>query len=142
MKVIKKGESRETVTKVEGEIVSIQHVTLNKPTKQHIQLAWTFDFTGVSIDKLKVLAAKGLVIGARPAFKTEKDATKLEAWDKKQFIVADMLKKSREKVSKLEQAKKALNSYTAEEKAELLKMLLAGATAGAKIDEEHTVKVE
>ena len=127
MKEVKKGESHATSTKVDGEKVLIRHVTLNKPSRTSFELSWTFDFAGVSTEQLKELAAKGLVIAARPKFKKEKERAKLKEWDNKTFTVKEMLGKAKRKVDKVTKAKVALSTLSDEEKAELLKMLKAGA---------------
>lgn len=125
MRLIKQGEKANVGTKVDGSIVTVQHVTLNKPTKAKYEMSWKFDFSNVSQTDLLRLAARGLVIDQRPKFKAEKDARKLQSWDNRSFSVTEILKKERARITKAEKAAKAVEALDTNEQLELLKKLLA-----------------
>lgn len=125
MRIVKKGEKAAKSTTVKGQVVTVKHVTLNKPSKQQYALTWNFDFDGVSVDDLKRLAARGLVIDQRPKFKNEKDGKKLDQWDNRNFSVAKLLVKERQRVSAAEKAEKAVSNLGVDEQIALLQKLLA-----------------
>src|SRR5688572_26464295 len=108
MRQVKDGEKRQIGMKLAGDMVTVDHVTLNKPSKRKFQLTWAFDFSGVSVDDLKRLATRGLVIDQRPKFKGEKDDKKLASWDNKTFSVKGLLAKERKRLTMEQKVEKAI----------------------------------
>lgn len=124
MRLVKQGEKRNVGMKVDGQIVRVKHVTLNKPAKQHFELDWTFDFSGVPQHDLLRLAARGLVIDQRPKFKSEKSYQKLEAWDNRQFNVTELLRREKVRKTREEKAAAALQDLDVEAQIAMLRKLL------------------
>lgn len=125
MRIIKQGEKGRRQTLVNGDISTVHHVTLNKPTDQHYQLTWNFDFKDVSKKQLIELSTKYLVIQMRPPFKVASNPTDKD-WDNVTFDVKEYFQKSRKKLTPLEQGERLKASMTPEERKELAELLLAG----------------
>src|SRR5688572_7055635 len=138
MRQIKDGEKRTVGMKLDGDVVRVDHVTLNKPSKRKFQLTWTFDFNGVSTDDLKRLATRGLVIDQRPKFKAEKEDKKLAQWDNRTFSVKELLAKERKRLTMEQRVEKAVTELPVEQQIELLKKALAA----KGVDLESLTKAE
>jgi len=66
--ILKKGEQESRTTSVEGDIVTVHHVTKHSPDR-NIVCDWKFDFNNITRDQLIRLASRSLVIDARNEFK-------------------------------------------------------------------------
>ena len=115
MKIVKQGEKADRSVSIKGDLVTRQHVTLNKSTKSEYALTWAFDFEGVTREELLTVASRAIVIALRPEFKVA-SASEIEAWDNRTFSVREYLDSERAKVDDVEKARRLLSKMTPEQK--------------------------
>jgi hypothetical protein len=115
MKIVKQGEKADRSVSIAGEVVTRQHVTLNKATKSEYALTWSFDFSGVSQNELMTIASRAIVIALRPEFKVA-SASELETWDNRIFSVREYLDSERSKVDDVEKARRLLGKLSQEQR--------------------------
>ena len=119
MKIVKQGEKADRSVSIKGDLVTRQHVTLNKPTKSEYALTWAFDFSGVTREELLTVASRAIVIALRPEFKVA-SASEIEAWDNRTFSVREYLDSERAKVDDVEKARRILGKLTPEQREAIL----------------------
>ena len=122
MKIVKQGEKADRSVSIKGDLVTRQHVTLNKATKSEYSLTWSFDFSGVSKEELMTVASRAIVIALRPEFKVA-SASELEAWDNRTFSVREYLDSERSKVDDVEKARRILSKLSPEQRETILAQL-------------------
>lgn len=119
IKYVKKGESISRTHTLAGEKVKTV-ATVAHPTGT-IKVAWSFDFSEVTIDELRLLATKRLVVKMQAACK--KVATgALDSWVDKTFNIREMIDTKPERSTKSNEAKfaDAAKQLTGEQIRELL----------------------
>jgi hypothetical protein len=119
MKIVKQGEKADRSVSIKGDLVTRQHVTLNKPTKSEYALTWAFDFSDVTREELLTVASRAIVIALRPEFKAA-SASELESWDNRTFSVREYLDSERAKVDDVEKARRILGKLTPEQREAIL----------------------
>ena len=112
-------KGRKSVTHAAENVVQIDHVTLNKPTKSQYQCRWIFDFSDVTRKELEIMASRKLVIDYRVPFKNA-PANELDGLDNQTFMVRQILGATPLRLNPVQKAKKALAGMTKEQVEELL----------------------
>lgn len=94
----------EKATVVNGLVVKMQHTTYHKASDSHFAMTTSFDFADVSEEDIRKMAAEMLLIRWRTAFKNSEKVD--EKADGETVKVAEMLKKSRSKLTLAEKVKR------------------------------------
>lgn len=122
LKTVKQGEQVRRTIRTNEDITSIHHVTYNKPTDARYEMDWHIDFTDVSETEKQELAAKNILIAARPAFKNDKHPG--DEWNDYTISVREMLDSGRGKPkSPLKGAFDYWNQMTEAEREQFLQAL-------------------
>lgn len=123
MVIVKQGEQVPKFVKVDGLVVTRQHVTEHGKLG-NVLVKWSFDFTDVSPTDLMVLASRSVLIGVRPKFKKTSNG-EAEAWNNRTIKVKEYLEGAREVLSTEEKARRVISTMSADQKAKLIAELQA-----------------
>lgn len=112
--------------KVDGKVVHVDHtVKTERDSPVRYQLHWALDFSNVKPEDILELAARTITIKLQADWRKSKNQLDEKSWDKVTFDVAGVLADSRRTVDPLTKAANAVQKLSADEKAELLKLLQA-----------------